>query len=47
MGKKRDIVASLSKLLGKYVSVNRVDGWKGWRFKPSAMENIEDDGIDA
>lgn len=48
MGKKRDIVASLSKLLGKYVSVNRVEGWKGWRFKPSAMENIEDDdGIDA
>lgn len=40
-GKKKDIVTGLSKTLGKHIIVNKVEGWKGWRFK-----QIQDDDDD-
>lgn len=44
--KKRDLVAGLSKMLGQHVIVNRVEGWKGWRFKQTGIDMGQDDGID-
>jgi hypothetical protein len=31
--KKRDFVKSIAKTLGKTIIINKVEGWKGWRFK--------------
>ena len=31
--KKRDFIKSVSKTLGRSCMVNKVEGWKGWRFK--------------
>lgn len=42
--KKKDIIAGISKIFGKHVIVNRVEGWKGWRFKQIMSGN--DDDID-
>lgn len=43
VGKKKEVIAGVSKTFGKHVIVNRVEGWKGWRFKQLAGD---DDGID-
>lgn len=43
-GKKKDIITGISKIFGKHVIVNRVEGWKGWRFKQ--MMGDDDDDID-
>ena len=41
-GKKKDIVAGICKTMGKYVSFNKVEGWKGWRIKLGYIE----EGVD-
>lgn len=33
VGRKKDVVTAMSKTFGKYVTVNKVEGWKGWRCK--------------
>lgn len=38
--KKREFIKAVSKLLGRCITVNKLEGWKGWRFK---KENDEDD----
>jgi P4 family phage/plasmid primase-like protien len=44
IGKKKDLIMGMSKTFGKHVTVNRVDGWKGWRFKQ--MMGDGDDYLD-
>jgi P4 family phage/plasmid primase-like protien len=39
--KKRDFIKTISKILGKYVSINKLEGWKGWRFKTSGDTMID------
>ncbi len=42
LNKKKDLVTGVSKTLGKHVIVNRIEGWKGWRFKIIA-DSFQDD----
>lgn len=41
VGRKKDVVTAMSKTFGKYVTINKIEGWKGWR-----MKQIEDDHDD-
>lgn len=43
--KKKDILVGLDKTLGAHVYVNRVEGWKGWRFKQTFVDD-DNDGIE-
>lgn len=40
--KKRDFIKSVSKTLGRSCMINKVEGWKGWRFKQE-NGNMTDD----
>lgn len=33
ISKKKDFIKSIAKVLGKICIINKVEGWKGWRFK--------------
>ena len=44
-GKKKDLLSSLDKTLGKHVIINKAEGWKGWRFKQLFGEDDMDDGL--
>lgn len=44
-GRRKDVVTALDKKFGPHVVINRVEGWKGRRFKQAAL--LEDDDIDA
>ncbi len=39
--KKKDFIKALSRILGRSIALNKVDAWKGWRFK-----RTETDGAD-
>jgi P4 family phage/plasmid primase-like protien len=41
-GKKKDVISGIGKILGKHVTINRVEGWKGWRFKQMMADNEDD-----
>jgi len=39
--KKRDFIKSISKILGRNVMINKLEGWKGWRFKSNGGDMID------
>lgn len=40
--RKKDFLKSMENTLGKSIAINKVEGWKGWRFKTSG-NNTDDD----
>ncbi len=41
--KKKEFIKALSRILGRSIILNKIDAWKGWRFKRS---DVEDDLLD-
>lgn len=36
--KKKEFIKAISRILGRHIALNKVDAWKGWRFKKSENE---------
>lgn len=39
--KKKEFIAAISRILGRAISLNKVDAWKGWRFKKNDYDSAD------